>query len=270
MLLPLRESGSERFMRARVWMAIAIWPLASAAGDPALAPILDCMRANIPPTVRIQTIEVKAWDRTGGERQLKGKLYGTREDERVRVMMRIEAPQDLAGAAYLVREGTKSDEMHLYLPSVRKVRRITGASLDGQLWGTDLSYNDVKQIQNAFTGADVVREPAQLQYEGRTVNVLSFAPRKEDVSRYKAIRTLVDEKTCVALMVEFLEPSGVRKTLAVKPADLKQSGPHWYASRAEIKDLKNGTRTELTVTGVTSGDKLATRYFNPQTFYLGN
>ncbi len=231
--------------------------------------VLDCMRANIPQSVRIQTIEISAVDRTGGERVLKGRLFGTRENNRVRVMMRIEAPHDLAGAAYLVREGEKSDEMYLYLPALRKTRRITGAALDGQLWGTDLSYNDFKQIQNAFTGTNAVLEAAA-QLEQRPVNVISFEPRKEDGTRYKKIRTQVDEKTCVALMVEFLEPAGVRKTLAVKPADLKQSGPHWYASEIEINDLKNQTRTRVKITGLAAGDKLASRYFNPATFYLGN
>lgn len=256
-------------MQRSLWTALALWPLASLAADPVLDQTLECMRANIPPTVRIQTLEVTAWDRGGGERMLKGRLFGSREKERVRVMLRIEAPQDLAGASYLVREGESGDEMFLYLPSVKKTRRITGASLDGQLWGTDLSYNDMKQLQNAFGGGAVTRE-GEGTYEQRPVQILQFLPRAEDGSRYKAVRSQVDQETCVALRVEFLDAAGVRKTLSVKPADLKQSGKHWYASDALISDLKNGTRTRIKVTGMTSGDKLASRYFHPQTFYLGN
>ena len=254
----------------RFLLALLCWPLAAIAGAPALDEVTRCMRANIPQTVRIQTVEITAWDRGGGERTLKGKLYGTRENDRARVMMRIEGPQDLAGASYLVREGTKSDEMYLYLPAIQKVRRITGQALDGQLWGTDLSYNDVKQLQNAFTGAAVTLEPQAPPYEQREVHALSFVPRPEDGSRYRTIRTLVDKQTCVALKVEFSEPAGLRKVLAVKPADLKQSGAHWYTSVAEVRDIKNGTRTQLKVTGVSAGDKLAARYFSPQSFYLGN
>lgn len=239
------------------------------AQDTPVNKVLDCMRANIPQTVRIQTVEIKAVDRSGGERHLKGRLFGTREKDRVRVMLRIEEPADLKGAAYLVREGEKSDEMFLYVPAIRKVRRITGASLDGHLWGTDLSYNDFKQIQNAFSGSSAVLEPAA-QYEQRAVDIVSFAPRKEDGTRYKKIRTQVDQKTCVAIKVEFFEQAGVRKALTVKPGDLKQSGPHWYASDIEVSDLKNQSRTHVKVVGVTSGDKLASRYFNPQTFYQGN
>jgi hypothetical protein len=118
-------------------------------------------------------------------------------------------------------------------------------------------------------GAVVVSEPAA-QFEQRPVHVLSFTPRKEDGTRYNRIRTHVDHQTCVALMVEFFEPSGVRKTVTVHPKNLRQSGPHWYAAEADVKDVRNLSHTLVRVLGVTHGDKLAGRYFNPQTFYLGN
>jgi hypothetical protein len=253
----------------RFWVAMLFWP-AAAFADPALDQLSACMRANIPQTVRIQSVEITAVDRLGGERRLKGKLYGTREKDRARVMMRIESPQDLAGAAYLVRETESGDETYLYLPAVQKVRRISGGQLDGQLWGTDLSYNDLKQLQNAFSGAEAVLEAPIEPYQGRAVKAVTFKPRAEDGSRYRSIRTLVDKKTCVALKVEFTEPAGIRKVMTVNPADLKKADSHWYASKAEVRDVKNGTRTRVTVTGVSSGDKLASRYFSPQSFYLGN
>lgn len=256
-------------MRRMAWMLLAFWPLAGRAGDPALEQVLECMRANIPQTVRIQTFEITAWDRTGGQRSMRGKLFGARENDKVRLMLRIEAPTDLAGASYLIREGDPTDDMYLYLPSVRRVRRITGASIDGQLWGTDLSYNDIKQIQSAFSGANVVREPDEL-VDGRPVYVLTMTPRPEDATRYKSVRAQIDQKTCVALSVEFSEPAGVRRTVTVKPSDVKQSGKLWYAGQAEISDVRNGTHTRLKIVGLSNEDKLASRYFNPGTFYLGN
>lgn len=231
--------------------------------------VFACMRANIPQTVRIQTVEVKAYDRAGGERQLRGRIFGTREDNRARMMMRIEAPPDLARAAYLIRESDPADEMYMYLPALNKTRRITGAAMDGKLWGTDLSYADLKQIQNAFTGAGVTLD-APGEVEGRPVFILNFSPREQEPSRYQKIRTYVDQKTCVALKAEFFEGGVVRKQLTVAAADLKQAGPHWYAAQAQMQDLKEGSRTVLKVTGVSAGDKLSARYFSPVQFYQGN
>jgi hypothetical protein len=249
-----------------VLAAIAVLPAATAAD---VDKVQACMRANVPETVQIKSFEITARDRSGGERTLRGRLFGTKEGGRIRAMVRVEAPPDLARAAYLVREGEKSDEMYVFVPALNKVRRITGASMDGSLWGTDLSYADVKQLQNAFDGGTVKSEGAQ-KIEERAVSVLAFTPRSEEQTRYNLIRSYVDEKTCVPLKVEFIEGTELRKQMTVSSKDLKQaSGKQWYAQEALMVDVKDGTQTRIKVLGVTSDSKLASRYFNPQTFHIG-
>jgi len=251
--------------------ALALLPCATArAADPAVDKILQCMRGNIPPTVRIQTVEITARDRAGGERTLRGRLYATREGQLARVMLQIEAPSDLAGAAYLVRE-TKagSDEIYLYLPATRKVRRITGPSQDGKLWGTDLSFNDVKQLQNAYTGASPKLEaPANL--DGRPMNVQTMTPRPGDTVDMGLTRAWIDQKTCVPLKADFYEGQKARKQLIGSASALQKSGDYWYLSEVEMRDLVENTKTTLRVLGVTAGHELPGTYFNPQLFYLAN
>lgn len=256
------------------WLAVLtvlLAPAAWAAEGSALDKVLDCMRANIPKTVQIKQVELIATDRAGGERVLKGRLYGTNEKGRLRSMMRIEGPPELAGASYLLREAKQgtSDEMYIFVPALNKVRRITGASVDGALWGTDLSYSDVKQVQNAFSGA-AARLEGSADVDKTPVHVLSFRPGVEQGSRYSEIRSWVDQKTCVALKVEFNEGATVRKRLSVHPKSLMQSAGHWYASEALMADVKEGTKTRIRVIGVTSDKNLADRFFNPGTFYIGN
>lgn len=248
--------------------ALLLLAAAPAAADAGSEKVLQCMRANIPPSVRIQQFELTSIDRTGGARSLKGRLYATREGELARVMLQIEAPSDLAGAAYLVREGKGGDEIYLYLPATRKVRRITGPSQDGKLWGTDLSFNDVKQLQNAYSGAAPKLE-ASAMLDGRAASVLSMTPRPGETSRYSLVRAWIDQQTCVAVKVEFSDAGGVRKRVLASGKDVKQSGKYWYLSEADMSDLKDATHTHLKILDVTSPDKLAQRLFNPQTFYLG-
>lgn len=255
-----------KLLRIVVPLAAALAAAPAAGGD--AAKVTACMRANIPETIRIKTLEITARDRSGGERTLRGKVYGTSEKDLLRTMMRIEAPSDLNGASYLVRESAKGDEMYMFLPAINKVRRITGASVDGQLWGTDVTYSDVKQMQNAFSGATTKYESAG-KIENRDVHVLSFIPRKEDASRYSSVRAYVDQKTCVALKVEFMDGNTVRKELAGSPANLKQAGKHWYLTEALIRDIKDLTQTRIKILGVSTDDKLSGRYFNPKSFYLG-
>lgn len=239
------------------------------AADGAADRILECMRTNIPQTLRVQEFDLTSVDRGGGERMLRGRLYAMRDKELVRAMVKIKAPPDLNGSAYLLREGKERDDMYVFLPALNKVRRITGGNADGPLFGTDLSYNDIKQVQNAFSGGAVrVEKPETL--DGRPVHVLAMTPRADAESRYDLVRGWVDQKTCVALKIEFSEKDVVRKRLLASAQSLKQSGPNWYVSEAEMRDLRENTRTVLRITGVSSGDKLSERYFNSSSFYSGD
>lgn len=254
----------------RRWIAVLALAAAPAfAADAGSDKVLACMRANLPPSVRIQQFELTSTDRTGGSRTLRGRLYATREGELARVMLQVEQPADLAGAAYLVRETRSGDEIYLYLPATRKVRRISGPSQDGKLWGTDLSFNDVKQMQNAYSGATPKLEP-NATLDGSPSYVLSMTPRPGDTARYNLVRAWIDQQTCVALKVEFSDGNGVRKRIAGGARSLKQSGKYWYLSEAEMADLQAATRTQLKLIDLTSPDKLAERLFNPNTFYLGS
>ncbi len=240
-----------------------------AAADDKLAEVMACMRANIPKSLQIKEVELSATDRTGGNRQLRGRLYAEREEERLRAMIKIASPADLAGAAYLLREKAGGDEMYVFVPALQKVRRITGAGVDGALWGTDLSYGDLKQLNNAFAAGQSQLE-GQGELNGRAVYHLSLRPDAAEGSRFSLIKIWVDQKTCIGLRADFQEGSAVRKRLEVDPASLRQSGPHWYAGEALMSDLNEGTKTRLRVLGLSSDVNLAGRLFNPSTFHIGS
>ncbi|SFF40651.1 hypothetical protein SAMN04488120_103273 [Fontimonas thermophila] len=253
----------------RGWLLLcALLAPASAIADMTVDGVLACMRANIPKSVQIKEVELTAKDRTGGMRQLRGRLYAVREEERLRAMIKIAAPADLSGAAYLLREKEGGDEMYVYVPALQKVRRITGTGVDGALWGTDFSYGDLRQIHNAFSAGQTALD-GQGELAGRTIHILSLQPAGSEQSRFTRIKVWVDQKTCVNLRAEFFEGASVRKRLDADPASLRQSGPHWYAGEMQMLDLKEGTQTRLRVLGVSSDVDLSGRYFNPSTFYLG-
>ena len=256
-----------------IWALLLLsLPALPAVADPAADKVMDCMRGNVPPTLRIQEIELQATDRAGATRTMKGKLFAMRDKGLLRAMVHIAEPSDLAGASYLVRETSgadHADEMYMFLPAVNRVRRITGASADGSFLGTDFSYNDVKQIENAFSDSDGKLEKPE-QIEQRPVQVMSFKPKAEQGSRYSLLRAWVDQKTCVALKVDFYEGDTARKELSAPASALQQSGNYWYLSQALMQDLKDHTSTKLRVVGVSSGTDIATRYFDPHSFFLGN
>jgi len=248
-------------------LLLACGPLGAAAPAPALAEVVECMRANLPQAARIQTIELTAFDRSGAGRVLKGRVFGRRERERAQVMTRIESPPDLQGAAYLVREAEPRDEVYIYLPSVNRVKRLAAGGGSGRLWGTDFSPAEFSLVQNAFD-ARTLRLAGSGSHQGRPVHRLILTPRVEpgESPPYDAVSVEVDQATCVLLQAEFSRGGVARKRLSVPAAQLQQTGGRWYPGEAVLEDLKEGTRTRLRVLGVSFEEKMASRYFHPHQF----
>ncbi len=271
--MKIRLAATVRALVSAAAILLATLAASPARAEESVQSVLNCMRGNLPPAVRIQDIELTSFDHDVESRVLKGKLVVATEKGLVRARLRISSPADLSGAAYLLREAEAGDEdqMFVYLPSLGRVRRISGAGADGSLLGTDLSFNDVKEIETAFDGnnGDNKLEPTA-ELDGRAVWVLAMRPRAGQASRYTSVRAWVDRKTCVALKVDFYQNDEVLKELRAPATALQQSDKYWYASSIDVRDFKAATRTTLRVVGVASSNSIAANYFSPHSFQLEN
>lgn len=255
---------------------ILIASLCLLAANPARAAdsiekIEACMRANLPTTVQVKDFQLVSTDKTGGTRTLGGRLHARLENGMINAMMRIEQPSDLRGASYLIREAKadEAEEMYVYLPALQKVRRVTGGMKDASLFGTDLSYADIKQITYAFTGETLKLEKTDT-LENRPMWVLSMAPNPAHGARFDKVQAWIDQKSCMVLKADFEQDGVVRKRFVSSAKFLLQSGPHWYFSEGRIEDVQEKTFTDIRIVGVTSDKDLADRLFNPRIFYVGN
>lgn len=260
-------------MKTTGWMALLLlWSGAALAVDDA-AKVLDCMRKNVPDSLRVQDVEFATADRAGTASTIRGRVYAEREKvaegkRHVRAMLHLDAPPNLAGAAYLIREKENDarDGMYVYLPSVRRVRRVTGSIADGGLMGTSFSYADFKQMQNTFGEVSTTLEGTG-EIDKRPTHVMAFRPLDANEGGYSLVRSWVDFQTCVPLKAEFYEGAALRKRMTSPVNSLKQVDAYWYPSVVEMHDLKEELRTTLRVLKVTPDKNLSGGYFDPKTFY---
>ena len=247
--------------------------LAAAAGAQEFADgktaeqIRECTRANFPTETSVQTIELASYDRSGGKRVLKSKLFWKRmADGYSRAMMQVSSPVDLSGSAYLVLEKPELDDMYIYLPNVRKARRIVGQTGSKPLWNTDFSYEDIKQMQGVSKSGTVKRLP-DTEVGGRKAYVLEVTPDVAE-SSYETIIAQIDQTTCTPLQLEFYEAGKVlRKRLTSDPASLLEQEGRWIARQLEMRDLRDDTRTTVQIDKIEYNEKLADTVFNPLRFY---
>lgn len=261
-------------MRFFVAALCALLILAPAHARNPAGELLGCMRANIPPSVQVQRLELASTNNIGDTRTLHGRLSAMREPRAggpglLRAVLRVDAPPNLAGAAYLVRETEDylRDGMFVYLPAVRRVRRVTGTFADGALMGTDFSYYDFRQLQSAFGDMSAeLEEP--LEIDGRRTNGLLFKPLAAAETRYSHVRAWIDHETCVPLKVNFYERGEIRKQLTSPASSLKQAAERWYASELVMRDLLDQSHTVLRVLELTTDADIDAGRFRPGSFYL--
>jgi hypothetical protein len=244
---------------AGVWFETPARALGTDAG---VDEIERCVRENRHSDSSVQTVLMIPRDRMGGERRIGAKVYWKRFDDGYsRVLARFTEPSDIQGAGFLLVETAGRADMFLYMPEIRKTRRITTQALRGSIYGTDFSYEDFERLQGFSHGERPERGP-DTEIDGRAVFVLVALPAPESGSAYEKIVSYVDQERCVPLKAELYEPPGrLRKLLTADPAGVKQSGETWLPHELLMRDLRDETETRLRLLEVEVGATLSDRAF---------
>jgi hypothetical protein len=225
--------------------------------------IRECMNRNLPEKSSIQDVVMETFDRVGGSRSFDAKIYWQRGEEGLqKLKLRVEAPPDLRGAAYLALERPEATDMFSYLPEVGRVRRIHPRSLGGSLFGTEFTYEDFQQMQNFGAGATLERLPDS-QVNERPTYVLAAHPGESTESTYERVVSFVDQATCVALKMEFFEGGAEpKRRLLADPSSLKEEGGVWVPQQLTMKNLRDGGETRVEVKKIEMDVEIPDRQFS--------
>lgn len=256
------------------WSLLALLVAGSVhAQDPAQK-VMECMRANVPQHLTIKSLELTATDRTGGTRTLKGHLYvgreaGTKPGGLISAALYLDLPVELKGASYLVKETDDylRDGMFVYLPAVKRVRRITGTFADGSLMGTNFSYLDFKQLQNAFSDMNGKYE-GLAEVNGRPAHAMVYTVAEGLETHYTGGRLWIDKEACVAVKGEFYEGSKTVKAFTTPQGAVRKSGDAWYVSEVTMEEPSLGTKTVARISKLDTKAAVPKSYFDPNLFYL--
>lgn len=81
----------------------------------------------------------------GTQRERRLTIWSQRRGKQVRSLVRITAPPDVAGTSFLLTEQAGGgDDMHLYIPALKRARRLVGRARRGQFLGSDFTYADLE------------------------------------------------------------------------------------------------------------------------------
>lgn len=160
----------------------------------------------------------------------------------------LQAPRHLAGTALLTwsHDGARADDQWLYLPALKRTRRIPATDRRQPFLGTELSLGDMRTLawvdtrDFRFDAADPVPgNPDHWQVSGAPVDA-----RTAQELGYGDSTWIVDRARRLVLRAEHQDLEG-RPFKRVQFHDIEPVDGVWTPHRVQVHNLQNGAQTEL-------------------------
>lgn len=190
-------------------------------------------------------------------------------DER-RLALFFTAPANIRDTAVLTWDypDTTEDDQWLYLPALRKVRRIPAADRGDYFLGTDFSFEDMK-LDGQLSPADYNYSLVPKQRDG--YYHLSATPKTEAIAKelgYSRTEAVVDASNWIVVQADFWDARGEHlKTLIAE--DIREVDGIWTRHRLLMSNHKTGHSTELLFSDVDYQSPIDDRIFTQQSLQRG-
>ena len=246
-----------RLTRSTLMMWAALWGVATPAtaqdGQRILARVDSALAA---PEDMVATQRMTLVDRDGREQGRTLLMYQKGPDLR---MARFIEPAEVRDVGFL---RLAEDQMYLYLPAFRRVRRIASSIKHEDFMGTDLSYEDLARTRFGDDYVVVAAEHSEAGYR------LTLEARPAADVSYGRIEMVVDGETW---LVTHLDLYGVDDTRVktIVASEIDRIGPYWLARRIEVESASDGHRTVLDFDDVRFDTGLADDFFSQRQLKRG-
>jgi outer membrane lipoprotein-sorting protein len=155
----------------------------------------------------------------------------------------FDSPQDVKGTVLLtISHKAGDDEQWLYLPALKRVKRIHSHSKSGSFMGSEFAYEDISSLEVTKYTYKYLREE---QYQGRPCYVEESYPLDKKNSGYTKRVSWVDREEYRLFKVEFYDrKQSLLKTLTLD--DYREyPNKQWRAGRMEMVNHQTGKSTTL-------------------------
>ena len=159
-----------------------------------------------------------------------------------------------------VQNETRSDDQWIYLPALRKIKRIASTEKDGSFMGSDFSYSDMSYSDSSVEESThtLLREEA---YEGIDCYVVESVPGDRSDSSYGKQISWVDKDTWLTARVEFYAENATTLLKVLVSEDFDQVQGHWLARTITMATVESGHKTTLEMQQVKYDMNLNPAYF---------
>ena len=164
-------------------------------------------------------------------------------DGRSRVVTRFEQPAGVAGVAFLTVEGQagEADDISLYLPKLKRVRKVARQERGRAFMDTDFSYSDI--ASNGGRDEDFAKQ-ADEKVEGRDCYVIKGKGGED--TPYGDVTMWVDRQFYVPMKVDYGDKEN-KPLKRYRTLKLKSFKDRTVAAESVMENLQTGSKTQMTV-----------------------
>ncbi len=175
------------------------------------------------------------------------KNYRSKEDVDSKMLLITEFPPDSRGISFLIWDYSKlnkGDDLWLYLPALRMVRRISAQDQNDAFLGSDLTFGDMGQRR---LDEDVHTFLKEEDYHSVPTYLVESAP-KEKSSIYSKKISWISKKDWTVLKIDYYDRN--KKLLKRQTIDWQTVGGLFVWKETKVTNVQNGHRTLFGVEGL--------------------
>lgn len=183
-------------------------------------------------------------DAAGRERtrELSGYVMTAGQDQ-YRLLLRFHSPRDVRNTGLLVWENDTGDaDQWLYLPALRRVKRIPTSGKKNRFMGTDFAYEDLRREAFKLQEYELVGSE---KLDGHDTYVVEARPKTDaaEDSGYSKRQFWIDKEHFTTRRIEYYDKEGQLWKVQDNRDFVNLVDTAWAPDEVEMRDVQNDTKT---------------------------
>jgi len=182
-------------------------------------------------------------------------------------IMEFKSPADVKGTAFMnwsYAEAGKSDDQWIYLPALKRVKRISSDGKSDAFMGSDFSYDDLAERHPSRDSHTIIGSES---LNGESCWIIE-SRAKDSSEAYSRTISWISRERLTGLKREYYDRKGVLlKTLTVQ--ETRTIGGYLMITRTEMHNVQKNTRTRMEFTDLQLDTGITDDLFSERTLTRG-
>jgi outer membrane lipoprotein-sorting protein len=208
-------------------------------------------------------ISITLIDKNGKTRNREIASYTMKDGSTDKTVLVFKTPRDVAGISYLSYDypdkadgSTVDSDSWIYLPAMKKVRRVSGSNKDDDFQGTDFSYDDLGTRSLSKDNYAILGEE---KVNGNDCWILE-AKAKDTKAKISRRVSWIDKKTYVTHKGEYYDRQNrLQKTLICE--SIKQVKGYWTTQKLTMTNVQTNHKTVYEIKNLKYDEKVNESFF---------